>query len=43
MERGQIVLSALQTETIAHRMGAFRGNELSLQEEEENGGDVHED
>ena len=42
MERGQIVLSALQTETIAHRMGAFRGNELSLQEEE-NGGDVHED
>jgi hypothetical protein len=35
-------LSALQTETIAHRMGAFRGNELSLQEEE-NGGDVHED
>ena len=42
MERGQIILSALQTETIAHRMGAFRGNELSLQEEE-NWGDVHED
>ena len=41
MERGQVILSALQTET--HRMGAFRGNELSLQEEEENGGDVHED